>query len=119
YGIADLEVTPFAAETDVTAGQLREDAETTASIRILDPSIISPTVQQLEQYRGYYQFSDTLDVDRYEIDGESQDTVVAVHELNVNQLGDGDSWNNRVAVFTHGYGLVAAAGNQRTNDGEP
>ena len=68
---------------------------------------------------GYYQFTDTLDVDRYEIDGVSQDTVAAVRELNMNQLGDGNNWNNRTAVFTHGYGLVAAAGNQRTADGEP
>ena len=119
YGIADLEVTPFKAETDAEAGQLRDDAETTASIRILDPSIISPTVQQLEQFRGYYQFQDTLDVDRYEIDGATQDTVVAVRELDVNRLGDSDNWNNRTAVYTHGYGLVVAAGNQRTSEGEP
>ncbi|GAB3600997.1 UPF0182 family membrane protein [Microbacterium tumbae] len=119
YGVADLEVTPFEAETDAEAGQLREDAETTASIRVVDPAIISPTVQQLQQYRGYYQFTDTLDVDRYQIEGQSQDTVVAVRELNMQQLGEGNSWNNRTAVYTHGYGLVAAAGNQRTADGEP
>ncbi|WP_460799331.1 UPF0182 family membrane protein [Microbacterium sp. GXF0217] len=119
YDIADLETTAFEAALDVEAGQLREDAETTASIRIVDPGIISPTVQQLQQYRGYYQFTDTLDVDRYEIDGKSQDTVTAVRELNMNQLGDGNNWNNRTAVYTHGYGLVAAAGNQRTADGEP
>ncbi|MCK3770174.1 UPF0182 family protein [Microbacterium aerolatum] len=119
YNIADLEVTPFKAETDAAAGQLRDDAETTASIRILDPSIISPTVQQLEQFRGYYQFQDTLDVDRYEIDGSTQDTVVAVRELDVNRLGDSNNWNNRTAVYTHGYGLVVAAGNQRTSEGEP
>ena len=64
--------------------------ETTAQIRIMDPAIISPTVRQLEQYRAYYQFKDPLDVDRYEIDGESQDTVVSVRELNVDQLGRGD-----------------------------
>ncbi|MCE7482828.1 MULTISPECIES: UPF0182 family protein [Microbacterium] len=119
YDIADLEVTPFKAETTAEAGQLRNDAETTASIRILDPSIISPTVQQLEQFRNYYQFQETLDVDRYNIDGEMQDTVVAVRELNVDKLGDSNSWNNRTAVYTHGYGLVAAAGNQRTSEGEP
>ncbi|KDA06591.1 membrane protein [Microbacterium sp. CH12i] len=119
YNIADLEVTPFKAVTDAAAGQLRADAETTASIRILDPSIIGPTVQQLEQFRNYYQFQDTLDVDRYQIDGASQDTVVAVRELDVDRLGDSNNWNNRTAVYTHGYGLVVAAGNQRTSEGEP
>ncbi len=119
YGIADLETTAFEAETDAAAGQLREDAETTASIRIMDPKVIPPTVRQLEQYRGYYQFQTTMDVDRYEIDGVMQDTVVSVRDLDMSGLGDGDNWNNRVAVYTHGYGLVAAAGNQRTSDGEP
>lgn len=119
YDVADLETTSFQAETDAEAGQLREDADTTASIRIMDPKVISPTVRQLEQYRAYYQFEETLDVDRYEIDGEVQDTVVAVRDLDITKLGDGDNWNNRVAVYTHGYGLVAAAGNQRTSDGEP
>lgn len=119
YGVADLETTPFAAKTDAEAGQLRADAETTASTRIMDPKVIPPTVRQLEQYRGYYQFQTTMDVDRYEIDGKMQDTVVSVRDLDMSGLGDGDNWNNRVAVYTHGYGLVAAAGNQRTTDGEP
>ncbi len=118
YGVSALETTPFEAETDAAAGQLREDAETTASIRIVDPNVISPAVRQLEQYRGYYQFQEKLDVDRYEIDGEMQDTVVSVRDLDMNGV-DVTNWNNRAAVYTHGYGLVAAAGNQRTSDGEP
>lgn len=119
FGVADMTVTPFTAETDTAPGQLRNDAETTASVRVMDPSVIGPTVRQLQQYRAYYQFPQPLDVDRYEIDGEMQDTVVAVRDLDMSKLGDGDSWNNRVAVYTHGYGMVAMAGNQRTSDGEP
>ncbi|WP_193598455.1 UPF0182 family protein [Microbacterium sp. YJN-G] len=119
YDFADMEVTSFKATTDTAAGQLRADAETTASVRIMDPAIIGPTVRQLEQYRSYYQFAPELDVDRYEIDGKTQDTVVSVRDLDMSKLGGGDSWNNRVAVYTHGYGLVAMAGNERTSDGEP
>lgn len=119
YGIDRLEKSDFNATTDVAAGQLKEDAQTTAQIRIMDPAIISPTVRQLEQYRSYYQFKDPLDVDRYEIDGKSQDTVVSVRELNVDQLGAAASWQNSTLVYTHGYGLVAAAGNKRTTDGNP
>jgi uncharacterized membrane protein (UPF0182 family) len=119
YGIDGLEKSDFQATTDAEAGALREDAETTAQIRILDPAIISPTVRQLEQFRGYYQFQDPLDVDRYEIDGISQDTVVSVRELDMNQLGAAASWQNTTLVYTHGYGMVAAAGNDRTPDGDP
>jgi hypothetical protein len=85
----------------------------------MDPAVISPTVRQLEQFRGYYQFADPLDVDRYEIDGTSQDTVVSVRELNMDQLGAAASWQNTTLVYTHGYGVVAAKGNDRTSDGDP
>lgn len=119
YGIAGLEKKDFTAATDAEPGQLREDADTTASIRIMDPAIIPPTVRQLEQYRPYYQFSDPLDVDRYQIAGKSQDTVVSVRDLNLAQLGAAASWYTTTLVYTHGYGLVAAKGNERTNDGNP
>ncbi|MGB4779923.1 UPF0182 family protein [Microbacterium sp.] len=119
YGIDGLEKSDFQAVTDVEPGQLRADAETTASIRIMDPAIISPTVRQIEQYRTYYQFTDPLDVDRYQIDGQSQDTVVSVRELNMQELGQAASWYNTTLVYTHGYGMVAAKGNERTADGNP
>lgn len=119
YGIDGLEKSDFKATTDAEAGALREDAATTAQIRIMDPAIISPTVRQLEQFRGYYQFQDPLDVDRYDIDGVSQDTVVSLRELNMEQLGAAASWQNTTLVYTHGYGLVAAKGNDRTTDGDP
>ncbi|CAN7318767.1 UPF0182 family protein [Microbacterium sp. LjRoot45] len=119
YGIDGLEKRDYTARTTVESGQLRQDAETTSSIRIMDPAIIPPTVRQLEQYRSYYQFPEALDVDRYEIDGKSQDTVMAVRELNLSQLGQAASWYNTTLVYTHGYGMVAAKGNDRTPDGDP
>lgn len=119
FGIDELQTTPFKAETDAETGQLRSDADTTASIRIMDPAVIGPAFQQLEQYRSYYQFPERLDVDRYTIDGKTQDAVVAVRELNTARLGNDQTWNNNTLVYTHGYGLVAAAGNKRTDDGEP
>ncbi|MBP2437784.1 UPF0182 family protein [Microbacterium amylolyticum] len=120
YALDQIETIEYTAETEAEAGQLRDDAATTASLRLMDPAIISPTVRQLQQYRPYYGFSETLNVDRYEIDGEIQDTVVAVRELNLNELGaSAQSWVNTTMTYTHGYGLVAAKGNERTNEGEP
>ncbi|CAB4625209.1 unannotated protein [freshwater metagenome] len=119
YGLDGVEKVNYNATTDATAGALREDAETTASIRIIDPALVSASFRQLEQFRQYYNFPNQLDVDRYEIDGVVQDTVLAVRELNQAGLGDSQSWYNNVIVYTHGYGVVAAYGNQRTVDGQP
>lgn len=119
YNVADVEEIPFAAKTDAEPGALRSDAETTANIRLMDPLVIAPAFQQLEQFRQYYQFPKQLDVDRYEIDGQTQDTVVAVRDVKLSGLGDAETWYNSHLVYTHGYGLVAAAGNQRSVDGQP
>ncbi|GAB2675649.1 UPF0182 family membrane protein [Thalassiella azotivora] len=120
YGIDDVEVSQYAAAATGERGALREDAQTAASIRLLDPALVSPTFRQLERNKQYYTFADPLDVDRYEIDGEVRDTVIAVRELDLSGLPDNQrSWFNDHAVYTHGFGVVAAYGNQRNDDGEP
>ena len=119
YGLDNVKTIDYAAKTTAESGALREDAQTTAQIRIIDPSLVSPSFKQLEQYRQYYNFTSHLDVDRYNIDGKSQDTVIAVRELNQSGLGNSQSWYNNVVVYTHGYGVVAAYGNQRSVDGQP
>lgn len=119
YGVSDVVETPYQAHTDTAPGTLRNDAETTANIRILDPALVTDAFAQLEQIKQYYQFAPLLDVDRYTIDGKSQDTVIAVRELNQAGIGSSSNWVNDHIVYTHGYGVVAAYGNQRTVDGFP
>ncbi len=116
FGIDDVKVERYDAVTDAEPGQLRGDAETTANIRIIDPAVVSPTFAQLEQSRQYYKFPDSLSVDRYEIDGKIEDTVTAVRDIDVSGQ---NGWYNQTLVYTHGYGLVAAYGNQRSSGGEP
>jgi uncharacterized membrane protein (UPF0182 family) len=119
YGVAGVKEEPYTATSDAEPGALRNDAETTANIRILDPALVSDTFAQLEQIKQYYTFPKSLDVDRYTIDGKTQDTVIAVRELDQKQLGSANSWYNNTVVYTHGYGVVAAYGNQRSVEGFP
>lgn len=120
YDLEDIEVSTYSATTEAEAGQLREDSQSTASIRLLDPNIVSPTFNQLQQNRQYYAFPQNLSVDRYEIDGEKRDTVIAVRELNQDGLGQNQrTWVNDHTVYTHGFGVVAAYGNTVRADGRP
>ena len=64
----------------------------------------------------YYQFPESLSVDRYEIDGKIEDTVSAIRDIDIS---DQQGWYNQTLVYTHGYGLVASYGNQRSASGEP
>ncbi|EKU49457.1 UPF0182 family protein [Brevibacterium casei] len=118
FDFDDIEVTPYEPSTSGEKGALREDAETAASIRLLDPNLVSDTFRQLQQVRPYYSFPAQLDVDRYNIDGQMRDTVIAVRELSPASVNN-QSWYNRAIVYTHGFGVVAANGNQRNPDGEP
>jgi len=118
YGIDDAEVEPYAAVTQVRPGQLKQDAETLPGIRLMDPAVIAPTFENQQQLRGWYTFPEDLDVDRYVIDGKETDAVVAAREINYSNLPD-QNWNNVHTVYTHGYGLVAAYGNQRSSSGDP
>ncbi len=120
YGLDQIQVDRYDATNTATTGALAPDAQTTANIRLLDPNLISDAFSQLEQYRPYYQFPDALNVDRYEVDGKIQDTVIAVRELNpVNVATNQQGWLNQHVVYTHGYGVVAAKGNKFTVDGKP
>jgi uncharacterized membrane protein (UPF0182 family) len=120
WNVDDVAETSYSASTTAEAGALREDADTTAQIRLLDPSIVSPTFEQREANRRYWGFDQVLSVDRYKIDDRLQDTVIGVRELRPDKFQlDSQPWVNRHIVYTHGYGVAAAYGNQRNSDGEP
>ena len=119
YGVAAVKEEPYSATTNAQPGALRNDAATTANIRIIDPALVSDSFAQLERIKQYYQFAPYLDVDRYTINGKSQDTVIATRELNQANTGAPQSWYNNTLVYTHGYGVVAAYGNQRSAEGLP
>ena len=118
YGLNNVKTEQYQATTEGEAGALADSAESTAQIRLLDPQIVSPTFKQLQQSKQYYTFADTLAVDKYEVDGVSQDTVIAARELDLDGL-DNRNWVNDHTVYTHGYGVVAAYGNKVTADGQP
>ncbi|MFV0133741.1 UPF0182 family protein [Streptomyces sp. HMX87] len=119
YGIGGTQVSDYEGETkteDLTT--LRDDVRDAASIRIMDPNIISPTFQQLQQMRKYYAFPNNLDVDRYTEDGKDQDTVIGLRELNLAGV-DKKNWINTHFRYTHGYGVVAAKGTEVDSRGRP
>lgn len=120
YGLSKVETTNFPAKTVADAADLRESAETIPGIRLLDPALVSPTFGQLQQIKQYYSFADSLDVDRYKVDGETRDTVIATRELNLDAAPiEQRNWPNDHIFYTHGYGVVAAYGNERSVDGRP
>lgn len=119
YGIDDAKVTEYSGQSSTDdKTKLRDDVDNTASIRIMDPNVVSPTFQQLQQIRNYYGFPTNLDVDRYSKDGKDQDTVIGLRELNLNGIPK-NNWINDHFRYTHGYGAVAAEGTSADSQGRP
>ncbi|GGQ56972.1 UPF0182 protein [Kitasatospora griseola] len=114
YGIADVQVDQYSPKDTPDADKLKLDAQTVADIRLLDPNVVSPTFQQNQALRQYYAFPKTLDVDRY----GDQDTVLGVRELDLTGVQQHNFINDHFK-YTHGYGVVAAKGNQVDANGNP
>ncbi|MFF5423129.1 MULTISPECIES: UPF0182 family protein [unclassified Streptomyces] len=115
YAIDGAKPENYSGKSTVKAkDRLRADSQTAASYRLLDPNIVSPTFQQLEQKRKYYQFPMTLDVDRY----QGKDTVIGLRELNIRGIPK-RNWINDHFTYTHGYGAIMATGTQTDANGSP
>lgn len=115
YGLTDDKVTyerNWGAQGS-DAEKVAADEATVSNIRLLDPEVLSDTFTQQQQLKNFYGFPDTLSIDRYKVDGELRDYVVAVRELDPNELdGNQKDWINRHTVYTHGNGFIAAPANQ-------
>jgi uncharacterized membrane protein (UPF0182 family) len=118
YGIDQVETIDYQATVTTSAGQLANDAATIANIRLMDPNVLSATFRQLQQIKPYYSFADSLDIDRYVINGKERDMVVSVRELNI-EGNPSRNWINDHLVYTHGFGMVGAYGNAVDADGKP
>ncbi|PYC67094.1 hypothetical protein C7C46_30630 [Streptomyces tateyamensis] len=118
YGIADSQTQQYSPNGSTDAAALGPDAQTIADIRLLDPNIVSPTFEQVEQQRSYYGFPNTLDVDRYNTPQGVQDTVIGLRELDLSGVQQ-RNWINDHFKYTHGYGAVSAKGNQVNDKGQP
>lgn len=114
YGLTDRQVTyeQYSGRSDVSPTDVRADTATIPNIRLLDPSVLSQTFTQLQQRENFYGFPDKLDIDRYTVNGKTQDYIVAVRELESASLAENQrTWINQHLTFTHGNGFVAAPAN--------
>ncbi|WP_040509242.1 UPF0182 family protein [Gordonia soli] len=91
---------------------VNSDAATLSNIRILDPNVIEPAFTQRQKLKNFYGFPSQLAVDRYTVDGDKRDYIVAARELDPSRFDQNQqNWINKHTVFTHGNGFIAAPAN--------
>jgi uncharacterized membrane protein (UPF0182 family) len=116
-GLDKVKVKEFAADDKLDAAALAANAGTVRNIRLWDPKILLTSYQKLQETKSYYAISD-VDVDRYQIDGQTTQVMTSVRNLHTDGLTQA-SWESRHLIYTHGYGAVAAPSNAKNSQGQP
>ena len=120
YGVKDVTVTSYAATETIDQASVKRDQSTLDSIRLIDPNLLGPTFQQLQQIKGFYSFAGSLDIARLLVNGKPQTTVASVREVNLDGIPESQrNWVTSTLIYTHGIGMVAAPDNSVAADGQP
>lgn len=118
-GLDKARVHDYDYTSELTADDLKANAQTIRNVRLWDPNLLQPSYQRLQESRSFFQFDD-IDVDRYQLNGEETQVMISLRELNLSQLPAARrSWVSEHLQFTHGYGAVVSPANAVTSDGKP
>ena len=119
YGLDQIVERPFPARESVTLAEIDANPDTISNIRLWDHRPLLQTLNQIQTIRLAYAFLN-VDVDRYEIEGELRQVMLAARELDPNKLpSDRRGWVNQRLQYTHGFGLAMAAVNEVVQEGLP
>ncbi|KAA3641941.1 MAG: UPF0182 family protein [Armatimonadetes bacterium] len=117
YGLDQVESIEFPASTNLTAEIIEDNRPTIDNIRLWAPGVLQQTYPELQNIKTYYDFKD-VDVDRYVVNGELTQVMMATRGLAEDQI-PGAGWVNERLVYTHGLGVVLSPANNVTPDGKP
>jgi len=119
YNLSKIEEVRFEVKDELSAEELKSNDITIQNIRIWDERPLLRTYRQIQAIRLYYDFNN-VDVDRYLVNNQYRQLMLAARELVVNQLPpQANTWVNRHLVYTHGYGLASSPVNEVTLEGLP
>lgn len=112
FGLTNVKYEDYKGSNQASQDQVKADTGTVSNIRLLDPNVLSDTYTQLAGGQNYYGFPAKLDIDRYTVNGSTQDYIVAAKEIKTDGLtGNQTNWITKHLVYTHGNGFVAAPAN--------
>jgi hypothetical protein len=119
FGLDRMQTHEFPAESTVDAADIANNQATLENIRLWDWHALQDTLRQIQEIRTYYDFPD-IDIDRYEIDGQLRQVMLATRELSEEKLPvSSRNWINEKLIYTHGYGITMNPVNGFTHEGLP
>ncbi|HVJ48616.1 UPF0182 family protein [Desulfitobacterium sp.] len=119
YGLDLIKEQDYQGNIPLTAQSLSAERSTLNNIRLNDPRPLLQTFNQKQGIRLYYKFND-IDIDRYKIQGENRQVMLASRELSTTDLdSNAKTFVNLRFKYTHGYGVAASFANAVTPEGLP
>ncbi|HEV8209727.1 MAG TPA: UPF0182 family protein [Vicinamibacterales bacterium] len=119
FALDRVEQHPFPADSGVEAVDAPHNQDTLQNIRLWDWRALQDTLRQIQEIRTYYDFPD-IDIDRYVVNGQVRQMMLATRELNVEKLPESSrNWINEKLIYTHGYGVTMNPVNGFTPEGLP
>ena len=119
YGLDKIEESYFPASSNIPNTVFSDYSETLNNIRLWDHKPLKDVYTQTQLIRPYYDFKD-VDVDRYTIDGEYRQVMLATREVAPEKLDEEkQTWVNNFLQYTHGYGLTMSPVNSFDSQGKP
>jgi uncharacterized membrane protein (UPF0182 family) len=120
FNLERVEARDFPADTANDAYALEENRTTLDNLRLWDYHALQATLRQVQEIRTYYDFND-VDIDRYQIGGQTRQVLLAARELDVSKLpaSSRGNWINERLIYTHGYGATMNTANGFTPEGRP
>lgn len=107
----EVEVGPLAAR-DIVA-----DQRPLENIRLLNPLLFRSQFEREQGLDAGFAIDD-LDVDRYVLDEQREQVLIAARELDLDGAPN-RSWQGRHLIYTRGCGLVMASASKVRADGQP
>jgi uncharacterized membrane protein (UPF0182 family) len=119
FGVDHVQTQSFSGDQPVTAKAISDDSATVDNLRLWDNTQLQDTYTQLQSIRTYYSF-EQIDVDRYTINGKTQQLAISARELDQGKLPQqAQSWVNQKLQYTHGYGVAASPVSAVVGEGLP
>jgi len=92
---------------------------TVQNVRLWDEGPLLQIYNQIQFFRLYYDFA-AVHTDRYTVDGQLRQVMLATRELAAEKLpAEAQRWVNRHLQFTHGYGVAMSPVAAVAEDGRP
>jgi len=119
YQLSQIKEKTISINYQLSGDAVKNNKATFDNIRLWDHRPLLKTLSQLQEIRLYYDFND-VDIDRYWINGEYRQVMLAARELNADQIPiKARNWINQKLTYTHGYGVVVLPVNKKTTEGLP